>query len=270
VSYKSIFIFDDGSNWGGDWSHYDLINLSLIGRPGFGLYTRLDQPYQGAAPANRWQGVDNTLTLIREDNEELIDLFRLVNTAPLGGPDGTIWKQAMEQAEATSHTLYPLWNVFFQPPIRFSYAYGQQAQGPGNELGGLRSVPDNVKDQPLLTIKVSLHINTPPGMSSIDADLVFYVALGIENGHVAAQLIGSAHPWRFHGDGYGAYQNEINRSLEKAANDSVPKLDILLGQFQTYRGSQLYLVPGKASPRLEEGQSERGSVRSYTTLALIP
>ena len=54
VSYKSIFIFDDGSNWGGDWSHYDLINLSLIGRPGFGLYTRLDQPYQGAAPANRW------------------------------------------------------------------------------------------------------------------------------------------------------------------------------------------------------------------------
>lgn len=267
MSYRSIFVFDEGSNWASDWSHYDLANLAP--HPGFGLFTRLDQPYQGATPANRWHGVDNTLTLVREDNEDLKDLFRLVNTAPLGGPAGPIWKQIMAQAEATSHTLPAYTNVFFQPPIRFSYAYGQRAVGPGNEQGGLPSVPDHVKDQPLLTIKVSLHINTIPGMSSIDADLVFYVALRIENGRVATEFIGSAHPWRFHGDGYGAGQNEINHGLAQAASASVSGLNALLELIQTYRGSQLYLVPGFAQPRLPEGQPLRGSVRSGMTLVLL-
>jgi len=268
VSYKSIFVFDDGSNWASDWSHYDLANLAP--RPGFGLFTRFDQSYGGAMPANRWHGVDNTLTIFREDHEDLTDLFQLVNTAPLGGPSGRIWQQIMNQAEAFSHTLYPLWNAFFQPPIRFSYAYGQHAVGPGNEHGGLPSIPEHVKDQPLLTLKVSLHINTPPGMSSIDADLVFYLALRIENGHVVAEFIGVAHPWRFHGDGYGAYQNEINQGLGRAANDAVPMLNMLLDLLQAYRGSQLYLVPGLAQPRLEEGKPLRGSVRSAMTLTLVP
>jgi hypothetical protein len=268
MAYRSVFVFDDGSDWTSDWT--DVVDFRLLagsGRGGFGLFTRLDHPYQGETPPNRWRGMNNTLTLVREDHEELKDLFNVVNAPPLGEP---VYQIIRAQAEAASRQLPPLVNVFFQPPIRFSYAYGSYAVGPGKEQGGLPFVPDDVRDQPLLTIKVSLHINTPPGASSIDADIVYYVALRIENGHVATEIIGSAHPWRFHGDGYGAYQDEIDLGLEDAANNAVQGLHSFLELIQAYRGSELYLVPGRAVSRQPEGHALRGSVRSAMTLALLP
>lgn len=256
MAYRSVFVFDDGGDWTSDWK--DVVDFRLLagrGRGGFGLFTRLDHSYQGETPPNRWRGMNNTLTIVREDNEELKDLFNVVNAPPLGEP---IYQIIRTQAEAASRRLPQLVNVFFQPPIRFSYAYGSYAVGPG-------------KDQPLLTIKVSLHINTPPGASSIDAAIVYYVALHIENGHVATELIGSAHPWRFHGDGYDAYQDEINLGLEDAANNAIQGLNSFLELIRAYRGRELYLIPGRAVPtRQPEGHALRGSVRSAMTLALLP
>jgi hypothetical protein len=266
MAYRSVFVFDDGSAWTSDWT--DVVNeQQYAGRPGFGLFTRMDHPYLAEIPANRWRGANNVLTIIREENEELIDLFSMVNTPPLRDP---IYQLIRSEAEAFSHTLDPLVNAFFQPPIRFSYAYGAYAVGPGMEKGGLPFVPDDVGNQPLLTMKVPLHINTPPTFSSVDAGLVYYIALRIENGHVATELIGTAHPWRFHGDGTAVHQDEINLGLERAANAGISGVNSLLDVLKTYRGSALYLIPGRAIPRQPEGQPLRGSVRSAMTLALLP
>src|SRR5262249_47492156 len=150
-------------------------------------------------PSNHWIGRDNTLSVVRGDDDQLVDLASMVNDAPYGGHDGLLTAILRKQADDASHRLPPLVNVYYRPEvIRFSYTYGQRAVGPGGMRGGLGSVPDRFTESPLLTLKVPLHINTPPGMSSIDAELVFYFAIHVTGGHVAAEVVGGAHPWRFH------------------------------------------------------------------------
>ncbi|HMG22102.1 MAG TPA: hypothetical protein VK607_12315 [Kofleriaceae bacterium] len=266
MSFRSIFVFDGGSTWARDWSQYDFVDH----RPGLGDFTRLDLPMDGAMPRGRYHGARNTLTVAREDNEELVDLYQMLNMPPLGGPGSAIYQRLTQEAENASHQLPPLVNVLFRNPITFSYSLGARAVGPGNEHGGLRSIPDRYKDQLLLTIKVPLHINTPPGMSSIDAELVFYVGLHIDDRRVAPELVGAAHPWRFHGDGYGAYQNEINQGLERAAQRSLTELQPVVDVFRAHRASHVYLLPGAAHRRLEDDAPLRDSATSRMTLALVP
>jgi hypothetical protein len=54
MAYRSVFVFDDGSNWASDWT--DVVDFRQLAgsRPGgFGLFTRLDHPYQRETPPNR-------------------------------------------------------------------------------------------------------------------------------------------------------------------------------------------------------------------------
>jgi hypothetical protein len=265
MPFRSIFVFDHGSPWARDWSQLDFVDH----RPGIGEFTRLDMPDPRSMP-HRYHGSRNTLIVRREDREDLKDLYPLLNMPPLGGPNSVLYKRITDAAEAASHQLPPLVNVLFRGPIKFSCSYGERAVGRGNEHGGLRSIPDRYKDQLLLTIKVPFHINTPPGISSIDAELVFYIGLHIDAGRVAADLIGAAHPWRFHGDGIGAYQNEINRGLDGAAQRSLSELRPVVELFRTYSASHVYLLPGAAERRLEDDQPLRDSVISRMTLVLVP
>ena len=145
MAFRSVFVFDGRSDWESDWTSV-VDDQQYAGRPTFGLFTRFDHPYGREVPANRWVGSSNVLTIVREDNEVLYDLYDVLNDPPLGP---SIYQYIREQAEAFSHRLEALTNAYFQPPIRFSYAYGTHAVGPGNEGGGLPFVPDDVSNQPL-------------------------------------------------------------------------------------------------------------------------
>jgi hypothetical protein len=135
--------------------------------------------------------------------------------------------------------------------------------------GGLRSLVARHDDRPLLELKVPLHINSPPGVSSVDAELVFYLDVHVANGQVRADVVGGAHPWRFHGDGVGAGQDEIERGLRNAVESSLPQLGPLSALFARYRGRDAYLVPGSAAGKLEDGQPLQGRVMGRMTLAIV-
>src|SRR4051812_3286745 len=107
VTYRSVFIFDGGSDWATDWSQSDF----AMRRPR-ALFTRLDLAASDSA-VGRWRGRGNILSIVRDEHEQLQDLHRIFNSAPLGGPRGSITQRLVEEAEAASHRLPPLVNVYY-------------------------------------------------------------------------------------------------------------------------------------------------------------
>lgn len=267
MTFRSIFVFDNGQRWFTDWTQ------PLYGGdrpPRFGFFTRLDLPDDRPGPATHWIGRENLLAVVREADDQLVDLNDLFNAPPWGGPTGIVTAEIRKQAEAASRAQDPLVNVFYRPEVlRFSYAFGQRARGPGDGGGGLATVPDRFNQTPLLTVTVPLHINTPPGASSVDAALVFYYALHITSGHVSAEDVGAAHPWRFHGDGYGAHQDEINAGLGSAVRAARPSLfDLVNTRLGTLRARDVYLLPGAPLPQLELDDPMPGQAYSRMSLGL--
>ncbi|HWO11629.1 MAG TPA: hypothetical protein VNN80_19175, partial [Polyangiaceae bacterium] len=142
MSYRSIFVFDNATNFGMDWSQLDFAD----DRPRrLGFFTRIDEPYSGPAPVGSWLGRENTLSVIRADDEHLTDLFSTANDPPSGGATGSITALLRNLAEDASHRLPALVNVFYRPEVlRFSYVFGRRAIGPGGMRGGLSSLPQSL------------------------------------------------------------------------------------------------------------------------------
>ena len=261
MSYDSQFIFDSG-----DWLH-------PLDNGAQGLFTRSDYPWGGATPANRWFVFFGALVVVRDDNEILEvnnqQLYDVFNTED-------IYQKLTQAAANASKKLPPLFNVYFRPPVGLSFAYQISSTqgsvlGPGRDQGGLPYIPDKAYNTPILTVNVYLHINTPPGMASIDATLVLYLYLYLDNQSPRYEILGTAHPWHFNRDGYNAFQDEINLGLEDAANSGAQQL-------QTILDSQLslipplkdfYLVPGSAIPRQPDRQPIRDGAMNYMTLAVL-
>ena len=95
--YQSRFIFDLGARWDRDWSQTDFIDDRAAR---LGTFTRLDSPHSGSATGSRWRGTQNTLTIVRDEQEHVVDLHRAVNEAPLGGADGLITRQLRDRRGA--------------------------------------------------------------------------------------------------------------------------------------------------------------------------
>lgn len=267
MTFRSIFVFENGQRWFTDWTQ----PLYRGDRPArLGFFTRLDLPDDRPGPASHWIGRENLLAVVRGDDDQLVDLNELFNAAPWGGPTGLVTAEIRKQAEAASRAQDPLVNVYYRPEVlRFSYTFGRRAIGPGGSDGGLRTLPERFDQTPLLTMAVPLHINTPPGASSVDAALVFYYALHVTGGRVTAEEVGSAHPWHFHGDGYGAHQDEINAGLASALRSARSSLNDLVNQrLGTLRARDVYLLPGAPLPRLELDDPMPGQAFSRMSLGL--
>src|SRR5690348_17086022 len=103
-------------------------------------FTQVTMPF---VPFNeRWMANDNVLVFRREDNEDIHDLFSLVNH-----PD--IVKPVHDQIEAASRDLPALFNFFSRPPLRASYVFAEEKYliGPGGKYGGIPNIPGEVVGQ---------------------------------------------------------------------------------------------------------------------------
>src|SRR5262249_40171612 len=100
-------------------------------------------------------------------------------------------------------------------------------------------------------------------------ELTLYLAIHVTGGHPVAELVGGAHPWRFHGDGYGAYQNEINAALGDAVETARPLVTAFNQLLATHPAREAYLVPGSAVSKLEADDPVQGTAINQMTLAIL-
>lgn len=58
MAYRSVFIFDDASDWTSDWSCGNEAALAVLD---LDFLPEFDVPYERQTPANRWNSVKNVL-----------------------------------------------------------------------------------------------------------------------------------------------------------------------------------------------------------------
>jgi hypothetical protein len=204
-------------------------------------------PAQGLTRTTRldMQGKRSNLTILRSDDEEVIDLAAVANSDAVRG---IVSGLLTESAALTS-------------PIRVGWRPYQHVEYFDQAPGG------HAPDELLLRVFFDIHVSTPGWCLAVDQSLSFYIYVFLDGSH---RIRANVEGWAFQTSYGSACRDGVRDELRKRMPGAVAALqqlvDPVIGGYADRPFSAVYLLPG-AGERSGYGLTNPDE---YASIAVVP